>query len=127
MRICVVRSRNMLMMRDAQRRQAGERVAVMFRWIFLAVLTALVNLTSVTTVHEKVTVDFALSRLRLHRIEAACIPENAPSIALLERNSFQREGYARGFLRINGAWRDHVLFGLVQSDARPRLAWTNLD
>ncbi len=74
-----------------------------------------------------VTVEFALAKLRLHRIEAACIPENAPSIALLERNSFQREGYARGFLKINGAWRDHVLFGLVQSDARPRLAWTNLD
>ena len=73
------------------------------------------------------TVEFALAKLRLHRIEAACIPENAPSIALLERNGFRREGYARGFLRINGAWRDHVLFGLVQGDARPRLAWTNLD
>ena len=68
-----------------------------------------------------------LSRLRLHRIEAACIPENAPSIALLERNGFRREGYARGFLRINGAWRDHLLFALVESDARPRLTWTNLD
>jgi ribosomal-protein-alanine N-acetyltransferase len=73
------------------------------------------------------TVEFALAKLRLHRIEAACIPENAPSIALLERNGFRREGYAHGFLRINGAWRDHVLFGLVQNDARPRLAWTNLD
>ena len=30
--------------------------------------------------------------LRLHRIEAACIPDNAPSIALLERNGFRREG-----------------------------------
>jgi len=73
------------------------------------------------------TVEFADSRLRLHRIEAACIPENAPSIALLERNGFRREGYARGFLRINGAWRDHLLFALVESDARPRLTWTNLD
>src|ERR1700733_10259868 len=73
------------------------------------------------------TVEFALAKLRLHRIEAACIPENAPSIALLERNGFRREGYAHGFLWINGAWRDHVLFGLVQNDARPRLAWTNLD
>jgi len=45
---------------DAQRRQIGERVAVMFRWIFLAVLTALVNLTSVTSTPEKVTVDIAL-------------------------------------------------------------------
>ena len=35
------------------------------------------------------TVEFAVSRLRLHRIEAACIPENAPSIALLERNGFR--------------------------------------
>ena len=73
------------------------------------------------------TVDFALSRLRLHRIDAACIPENAPSIALLQRNGFRREGYARGFLKINGAWRDHLLFALVDGDARPRPTWTNLD
>jgi diguanylate cyclase (GGDEF)-like protein/putative nucleotidyltransferase with HDIG domain len=46
---------------DAQRRQIGERVAVMFRWIFLAVLTALVNLTSLTSTSEKVTVDIALA------------------------------------------------------------------
>jgi diguanylate cyclase (GGDEF)-like protein len=45
---------------DAQRRQIGERVAVMFRWIFLAVLTALVNLTSITSNQEKLTVDLAL-------------------------------------------------------------------
>ncbi|HEY1780315.1 MAG TPA: GNAT family protein [Roseiarcus sp.] len=73
------------------------------------------------------TVEFAFARVRLHRIEAACIPENAPSIALLERNGFRREGHARGFLRINGAWRDHILFGLVESDARPRQTWANLD
>jgi ribosomal-protein-alanine N-acetyltransferase len=72
------------------------------------------------------TVEFALSRLRLHRIEAACIPENAPSIALLERNGFRREGYARSFLKINGAWRDHVLFALVDSDPRPRPTWIRL-
>jgi diguanylate cyclase (GGDEF)-like protein/putative nucleotidyltransferase with HDIG domain len=46
---------------DAQRRQIGERVAVMFRWIFLAVLTALVNLTAITSTSEKVTVDIALA------------------------------------------------------------------
>ena len=68
------------------------------------------------------TVEFAFSRLRLHRIEAACIPDNAPSIALLERNCFQREGYARGYLKIDGAWRDHVLFALIDSDARTRPA-----
>lgn len=66
------------------------------------------------------TVDFAFSKLRLHRVEAACIPDNAPSIALLERNGFQREGYARGYLKIDGAWRDHVLFALVEGDSRAR-------
>ena len=53
-------------------------------------------------------------------MEAACIPDNAPSIAVLERNGFQREGYARGYLKIDGAWRDHVLFGLIESDAGAR-------
>jgi [ribosomal protein S5]-alanine N-acetyltransferase len=72
-------------------------------------------------------VDFAFSRLRLHRIEAACIPENAPSVALLERNGFRREGYARAFLKIDGAWRDHVLFALVDGDQRTRPAAPKLD
>jgi ribosomal-protein-alanine N-acetyltransferase len=67
-------------------------------------------------------VEFAFGRLRLHRVEAACIPENAPSIALLERNGFRREGYARGYLKIDGAWRDHVLFALLESDARTKPA-----
>ena len=68
------------------------------------------------------TVEFAFGKLRLHRVEAACIPGNAPSIALLERNGFRREGYARGYLKIDGAWRDHVLFGLIESDARTKPA-----
>jgi ribosomal-protein-alanine N-acetyltransferase len=72
-------------------------------------------------------VDFAFSRLRLHRIEAACIPENAPSIALLERNGFRREGYARAFLKINGAWRDHVFFALIDGDARSGTTAPKLD
>ncbi len=65
-------------------------------------------------------VEFAFGKLRLHRVEAACIPDNAPSIALLERNGFQREGFARGYLKIDGAWRDHVLFARLEGDARAR-------
>jgi ribosomal-protein-alanine N-acetyltransferase len=61
-------------------------------------------------------VDFGFARLRLHRIEAACIPDNLPSIAVLERNGFQREGYARGYLKIDGGWRDHVLYARLESD-----------
>jgi [ribosomal protein S5]-alanine N-acetyltransferase len=72
------------------------------------------------------TIDFAFSRLRLHRMEAACIPENLPSIALLERNGFSREGYARGFLKIDGAWRDHLLLALIDGDPRTPPAASSL-
>jgi len=61
---------------------------------------------------------FGFATLRLHRIEAACIPANAPSIALLERNGFRREGLARAYLKINDAWRDHILFALVEGEAK---------
>ena len=62
-------------------------------------------------------VRFGFATLRLHRIEAACLPENTASQTLLERNGFQREGLARGYLRINGAWRDHLLYALVEPEA----------
>ena len=61
---------------------------------------------------------FGFDTLRLHRIEAACIPDNAPSIALLERNGFRREGFARAYLKINDAWRDHILLALLEGEAK---------
>ena len=55
-------------------------------------------------------VPFAFGSLRLHRLEAACIPANAASVRLLEKMGFAREGYAREYLCINGLWQDHLLF-----------------
>jgi ribosomal-protein-alanine N-acetyltransferase len=60
---------------------------------------------------------YGFSTLRLHRIEAACLPQNIASMTLLERNGFQREGVARSYLKINGAWRDHVLYALLEPEA----------
>ena len=57
--------------------------------------------------------EFAFRTLGLHRLEAACIPENAPSRRLLAKAGFAEEGFARAYLKINGVWRDHVLFGLI--------------
>lgn len=62
---------------------------------------------------------FAFATLRLHRIEAACLPANDASIRLLTRANFHREGLARAYLRINGAWQDHLLFALLESDPVP--------
>ena len=58
----------------------------------------------------------AFRELRLHRVEAACIPTNAPSIGLLEKTGFQREGYARRYLCINGVWQDHLLYARLSDD-----------
>ncbi len=61
-------------------------------------------------------VPFAFGSLRLHRLEAACIPSNAASIRLLEKMGFAREGYAREYLCINGLWQDHLLFARLNGD-----------
>jgi ribosomal-protein-alanine N-acetyltransferase len=61
-------------------------------------------------------VPYSFTALRLHRLEAACIPNNAASIRLLEKTGFTREGYARGYLCINGVWEDHLLYGRVKDD-----------
>ena len=59
---------------------------------------------------------FAFGRLGLHRLEAACVPENEPSKALLQKAGFKPEGKASAYLKINGVWRDHLTFGLVAGE-----------
>ena len=56
---------------------------------------------------------FCFERLGLHRVEAACIPTNEGSRGVLLKCGFRQEGLARAYLRINGVWRDHILFGLL--------------
>jgi ribosomal-protein-alanine N-acetyltransferase len=58
----------------------------------------------------------AFLEMRLHRIEAACVPNNERSRRLLERLGFQREGFARAYLLIDGAWQDHLLFAMLDRD-----------
>ncbi|MHB1219385.1 MAG: GNAT family N-acetyltransferase [Alphaproteobacteria bacterium] len=62
--------------------------------------------------------EFAFERLKLHRLEAACLPSNEPSRRVLLKNGFQQEGYAREYLRIAGTWHDHLLFGQLAEDWR---------
>ncbi len=63
-------------------------------------------------------IPFAFSTLKLHRVEAACIPGNAGSIRLLEKTGFTREGYAREYLCINGIWQDHLLYARLKETRR---------
>ncbi|HLH94283.1 MAG TPA: GNAT family protein [Xanthobacteraceae bacterium] len=64
-------------------------------------------------------VPFAFQTLRLHRIEAACIPSNGASIRLLEKTGFRREGFAREYLCIDGVWQDHLLYARLKHDPSP--------
>lgn len=59
---------------------------------------------------------FAFDTLRLHRVEAACVPGNDRSRRVLEKAGFEHEGQARAYLKINGEWADHLLFGLVNDE-----------
>lgn len=61
-------------------------------------------------------IPFAFNQLRLHRLEAACIPSNERSIRILEKARFRREGLLRSYLKINGMWQDHLLFSLVEDE-----------
>lgn len=69
-----------------------------------------------TTEAVRLTADFAFRTLNLHRIEAACLPENQASRRVLEKVGFQREGYARLYLKIAERWRDHLTFALLEED-----------
>jgi len=60
--------------------------------------------------------DFAFEKLSLHRVEAACLEHNERSRRLLVKSGFRQEGYARGFLKIDGVWRDHITFGILRED-----------
>ena len=63
---------------------------------------------------------FAFNDLGLHRVEAACLPKNAASKGLLMKCGFREEGYAREYLRIDGRWQDHVLFGILRDEVLAR-------
>ena len=54
--------------------------------------------------------------LRLNRIEAATLEENIASNSLLKKIGFKKEGVLRKYLKINGSWRDHILYGLLEND-----------
>ena len=69
-----------------------------------------------TTAAVRGVVGFAFDRVKLHRLEAACLPTNLASRRVLEKSGFRNEGRARAYLKINGEWADHLLFGLVEDE-----------
>ncbi|MGO3344058.1 MAG: GNAT family N-acetyltransferase [Marinomonas sp.] len=50
----------------------------------------------------------------IDRIQANYMPRNARSAAVLDKLQFEKEGYAKHYLKINGQWEDHILTALVR-------------
>jgi ribosomal-protein-alanine N-acetyltransferase len=63
---------------------------------------------------------FAFEVKRLHRIAANHLPSNERSARTLRALGFVPEGYARDYLFVGGAWRDHVLTALTNSTLEGR-------
>jgi len=64
-------------------------------------------------------IEYGFKQVELRRIEADIDPRNWPSIQLVERLGFKREGYLRERWIIAGEVADTVLYGLIQSDRYP--------
>jgi [ribosomal protein S5]-alanine N-acetyltransferase len=52
----------------------------------------------------------AFGQLALHRLQAGIQPTNVGSQKAFLRNGFEQIGLAKGYLFVDGAWRDHLLF-----------------
>ncbi len=64
----------------------------------------------------KILLQFAFRELMLHRIEANVQPQNAASIAVLQRMSFTKEGFSPKYLKVGGRWRDHERWAIIVED-----------
>ena len=61
---------------------------------------------------------FAFEEASLHRVQAAVMPRNAPSIRVVEKNGFRFEGLAKRYLQINNVWEDHNIYALTSEEWR---------
>ena len=60
--------------------------------------------------------EHAFDQLGLHRLQANVQPGNAASRALLTATGWREEGFAPRYLRIDGAWRDHVMYAITAEE-----------
>lgn len=70
----------------------------------------------VATAAVALVIDHCFAAVGLHRLEATVRPENTPSVRVLEKSGFRREGLFRRYLDVAGEWRDHYVYGLTVED-----------
>ena len=65
-------------------------------------------------------IDYAFSTMGLHRLEANIQPDNLRSQELVRRCGFEYEGLSKNFLFLDGAWRDHQRWCVIDSRTKLR-------
>ncbi|MDR9825582.1 ribosomal protein S5-alanine N-acetyltransferase [Vibrio sp. FNV 38] len=58
-------------------------------------------------------IQFMFEAQNIHRVSAAYMPHNKKSASVLKRVGFQREGFAKEYILIDGQWQDHILMALI--------------
>lgn len=71
--------------------------------------------------------DYCFGAIGLHRVEVNIRPENANSLAVVEKLAFRDEGLRARFLHIDGDWRDHRTFALTVEDLEGRSVLSRLN
>lgn len=61
-------------------------------------------------------INYLFDEKKINRIMANYIPNNNRSENVLQKLGFEKEGYAKNYLKINGLWQDHILTSLVNKE-----------
>lgn len=72
----------------------------------------------VATAATALGVDHCFGPVGLHRVEATVRPENLASRRVLAKLGFREEGLYERYLLVDGVWRDHLVYAIVQEDVR---------
>lgn len=64
----------------------------------------------------QIVIDYGFNTMNLHRIEALVGPGNIPSLKLMDKFGFRREGHMRQHYHKNGEIHDSIIFSLLRSE-----------
>ncbi|SDN40585.1 GNAT family N-acetyltransferase [Allokutzneria albata] len=92
-----------------------QRGALRSGWVGYWVASELTG-GGVATAAVALVADHSFGPAGLHRLEATVRPENEPSLRVLDKLGFRREGLYERYLDVGGAWRDHLSLAFTEEE-----------